>query len=152
MKYLPGRWLPAPEVSLLFNRLVKPACFYFVLSAVGIRQNVSPLAERPKAPHGRRHGEGIIESEWICVPGSDNPKLCLIARVKMASSVGAVWLFIEAWDWTQLEGFQHFCFVRCYSGFEQILALCLLQGLIGRRATVQKLCVSGLIRAQASNN
>lgn len=37
-----------------------------------------------------------------------------------------------AWDWTQLEGFQHFCFVRCYSGFEQILALCILQGLIGR--------------------
>lgn len=57
-----------------------------------------------------------------------------------------------AWDWTQLEGFQHFCFVRCYSGFEQILALCLLQGLIGRCVAVQKLCVSGLIRAQASNN
>lgn len=96
MKYLPGCCLPAPEVSLLFNRLVKPACFYFVLSAVGNRQNVSPLAERPKPPNGRRHGKGIIESEWICVPGSDNPKLCLIARVKMASSAGAAWLFIEA--------------------------------------------------------
>lgn len=30
------------------------------------------------------------------MPGSDNPKLCLIARVKMASTVGAAPLFIEA--------------------------------------------------------
>lgn len=29
--------------------------------------------------------------------GSDNPKLCLIARVKMASAAGgAAWAFIEA--------------------------------------------------------
>lgn len=97
MKYLPGRRPPAPEVSLLFNRLVKPACFYFVRSAVGIRRNVSALAGRPKPPNGRRRGTGIIESERICVPGSDNPTLCLIARVKMASAAGgAAWVFIEA--------------------------------------------------------
>lgn len=75
---------------------------------------------------------------------SDNPKLCLIARVKMASTAevgGGVGVYRGgvAWDWTRLRGFQHFCFVRCYSGFEQILALCLLHGLIGRCATVQKL-------------
>lgn len=96
MKYLPGSNLPAPEVSLLFNRPVKPACFYFVPAAVWSRQNVSPLAERPKPPNGRGHGKEIIESEWICMLGSDNPKLCLIARVKMASSAGVAWLFIEA--------------------------------------------------------
>lgn len=97
-------------VPFLFNRLVKLAgtlFFYtfffllhnFVLSPLEILKNIFPLAMHPKSTDGHRHGKGIIESGWICGVlgwGSDNPKLCLIARVKMAPIVGVASVFIKA--------------------------------------------------------
>lgn len=66
------------------------------VSLVEILENISLLAI---CPNGYRHGRGIIESGWICGVlgwGKDNPKLCLIARVKMAPIVRVALVFIKA--------------------------------------------------------
>lgn len=183
MKYLAGWCLQQPQLSFLFNRLIKPAgtilfiLSFFLMSLLFVPhykkkqqllyfqllKSFTTILRWPPHPQVKSQmaadtGKGIIESVWICgvlAWGSDNPKLCLIARVKMVPIEGVALAFIKA-AWRgigpSIRPLPRFCFRRCYSGFVQIWALRLLHGPIVCHTSVRKLCMSSLIWAPASNN
>jgi len=108
-----------PKVSLLFNRFVKTCRDAGIHTKAkgkgggggGVKKkkkkalcfnNNNSFLDWPCAQETQMvtdMGGGIDECGWICgVPGSgsDNPKLRLIAKVKMAAFVGAASVLVEA--------------------------------------------------------
>lgn len=163
---------PAGTISFLLSFFLMSLLFYFLLKTKKKKKNFctfrswnpSQQFSAGRSPPPKKSqmaadtGKGIIESGWICgvlAWGSDNPKLCLIARVKMVPVEGVALAFIKAvWRGIgpSIRPLPRFCFRRCYSGFVQIWALRLLHGLIVCHTSVRKLCMSSLIWAPASNN